>query len=109
MAENGGNQGAEIVPAQNNDRPLYEYARPQVTGFRSSIRRPSVEANNFEIKPAAFIQMIQNSVQFSGSSLDDPNAHLANLLEICDTFRYNGVFDDVMHLRLFPFSLRDKS
>ena len=110
MAVNEGDEVMDIAPVQehNNDRPLYEYARPLVTGLHSSIRRPTVQANNFEIKPA-IIQMIQTSVQFSGLPSDDPNAHLANFLEICDTFRHNGVSDDAVRLRLFPFSLRDKA
>ena len=32
-----------------------------------------------------------------------------NFIEICDTFKYNRVSDDVIHLRWFPFSLRDKA
>ena len=95
------------VEAPNNERPLFEYARPQVTGLHSSIRRPTVQANTFEIKPA-IIQMIQ-SVQFSGLPSEDPNSHLVNFLEICDTFRHNGVSDDAVRLRLFPFSLRDRA
>lgn len=39
----------------------------------------------------------------------DPNIHIANILEIYDTFKHNGVTDDVIHLRLFPFSLKDKA
>ncbi|KAJ4718833.1 DNA-directed DNA polymerase [Melia azedarach] len=53
--------------------------------------------------------MIQTSVQFNELAHEDPNAHIANFLEICDTFRHNGVSDDAVKLRLFPFSLRDKA
>ncbi|XP_075479439.1 uncharacterized protein LOC142520322 [Primulina tabacum] len=53
--------------------------------------------------------MIQNTVQFGGNALDDPNTHIADFLEICDTFKFNGVSDDAVRLRLFPFSLRDKA
>ncbi|XP_075475877.1 LOW QUALITY PROTEIN: uncharacterized protein LOC142514366 [Primulina tabacum] len=53
--------------------------------------------------------MIQNTVQFGESALDDPNSHIADFLEICDTFKFNGVSDDAVRLRLFPFSLRDKA
>ena len=83
-------------------RPLYEYARSQVTGLYSSIRRLTVQSNNFEIKPT-IIQMIQTSVQFFGLLSEDPNSHLVNFLKICDTFKHNGVFDDAVRLRLFPF------
>ena len=79
-----------------------------VNGAISSIRRPAIQANNFEIKPA-IIQMIQQTVQFEGLSQADPNVHIANFLEICDTFKHNRVIDDAIRLRLFPFSLRDKA
>ncbi|KAJ4724582.1 DNA-directed DNA polymerase, partial [Melia azedarach] len=91
-----------------NQRALRDYAIPTVNGASTSIRRPAIQANNFEIKPA-IIQMIQTSVQFNGLTHENPNAHIANFLEICDTFRYNGVSDDAIKLRLFPFSLREKA
>ncbi|XP_073017528.1 uncharacterized protein [Primulina eburnea] len=88
--------------------PMMDYAQPSLDGARPSIVRPVIRANQFEIKPA-IIQMIQNTVQFGGSALDDPNSHIADFLEICDTFKFNAVSDDAVRLRLFPFSLRDKA
>ena len=35
--------------------------------------------------------------------------HIRNFIEICDTFKFNGVSEDAVKLRLFPFSLRDKA
>ena len=52
--------------------------------------------------------MIQAN-QFGGSQAEDLNAHIASFLEICDTFKHNGITDDAIRLRLFPFSLRDKA
>ncbi|KAK5811521.1 hypothetical protein PVK06_026861 [Gossypium arboreum] len=86
---------------------MYDYAKPSLTGTKLSIVRPAVAANNFELKPNT-IQMIQQFVQFDGFQNEDPNAHLANFLEFCDTFKINGISDDAIHYRLFPFSSRNK-
>ncbi|NAW06088.1 retrotransposon gag domain-containing protein [Salmonella sp. gx-f8] len=110
MAENQGNQLPPAIAANQNPAPrtMYDYAKPSLTGTESSIVRPAVAANNFELKPNT-IQMIQQFVQFDGLQDEDPNAHLANFLELCDTFKINGVSDDAIRLRLFPFSLRNKA
>ena len=91
----------------NQPRALEDYGVPSLTGSRNCIVKPSIDANNFEIKPA-YIQMV-SQYQFAGLSSEDPNAHLASFLDICDTFRMNGVSPDAIKLRLFPFSLRDKA
>ncbi|KAI3445417.1 hypothetical protein Pfo_002082 [Paulownia fortunei] len=90
-----------------NNRALRDYALPLVNEHLTGIRCPAIQANNFEIKPAV-IQMVKAN-QFYGLANEDPNAHIASFLEICDTFKQNGVTDDVIRLRLFPFSLRDKA
>ena len=40
---------------------------------------------------------------------EDLNTHISNLLEVCDTVKYNRVSDDAIRLWLFPFSLKDKA
>ncbi|KAF7835900.1 uncharacterized protein G2W53_010759 [Senna tora] len=98
----------EAEMAEQNNRNVSDYATPKLDGLQHSIRRPSIQANNFEIKPAT-IQLLQANGQFGGSPVEDPNNHILNFLEICDTFKHNGVSDDAIRLRLFPFSLRDKA
>ena len=88
-------------------RSLHDYAMPLTAGAGPSIRRPAV-TNSFEINPG-IIQMIPHSVQFGGHPQEDPNDHIQNFLEICDTFCYNGVTDDAVRLKLFPFSLKEKA
>ena len=88
-------------------RALEEYGVPSLTGGQNCIVKPTIEANTFEIKPA-YIQMV-SQYQFGGLPSEDPNAHLASFLDICDTFKINGVSTDAIRLRLFPFSLRDKA
>ncbi|XP_048492569.2 uncharacterized protein LOC104908276 [Beta vulgaris subsp. vulgaris] len=91
----------------NNEKPLRDYAMPNASGAPSSIVRPTVTANNFEISPA-LIRIIQQE-QFSGLDNEDPNDHIGNFLEKCDTLKLNGVTNDAIRLGLFPFSLKDKA
>ena len=39
----------------------------------------------------------------------DLNSHLVTFIESCDTIKLNGVSEDAIRLRLFPFLLRDKA
>ena len=102
MVANNNNNNNRIEDEAN--RTMYDYARPSLDETQTCIARPNVAANNFEIKPNV-IQMVQQLVQFGGLLDEDPNAHIASFIEICDTFKINGVSDDAIRLRLFPFSL----
>ena len=101
-------EASNTMAEQREERTLLDFAMPSLDGTRQSITRPIINANNFKIKPA-LLQMIQSSVQFYGLANEDPNTHIANFLEICDTFKYNGVLDDAIRLRLFPFTLKDRA
>ncbi|XP_057962254.1 uncharacterized protein LOC131153816 [Malania oleifera] len=94
---------------QQNVQPrvLKDYVRLVVNDNYSGIRHQTVIANNVELK-LALISMIQQS-QFSKSPIDDPNIHLEMFLKICDIVKINGVTEDTIRLRLFLFSLRDKT
>ena len=73
--------------------PLGILLPPGVQGIASSIARPNIDANNFELKPA-FISIVQQS-QFGGTPLEDPNLHLI-FLEVCNTLKLNGVSTDTI-------------
>ena len=77
------------------------------TVVQSAIRRPLIQANNFELKTVT-LQMLQ-SIMFHGFPSENPNMHLTNFIKVCDTIKYNGVIEEVLRLRLFPLSLGDRA
>ena len=40
---------------------------------------------------------------------ENPNTHITNFIEVCDTIKYNGVTEEALRLRLFPLSLGDRA
>ena len=98
-----------MADGEHNAQPciLKDYVRPIVNDNYLGVRRQTINANNFELK-LALISMVQQA-QFSKSPLDDPNIHLAMFLEIYITVKMNGVTEDTIRLRFFPFSLRDRT
>ena len=108
--EVGSRMGDGVTPdttqLDNVVRPIRDYARPP-SSTQPVIRRTTIQANNFELKSIT-LQLLQG-VQFTGLPHEDPNAHILNFLEVCDTVKYNGVSDDGIILQLFPFSLKDKA
>ena len=106
-----GNNGRNQAPRpfiQPDDRfmLLDEFVLPP-TVVQTAIRRPPIQANNFELK-SVMVQMLQN-ILFHGLPHENPNMHLTNFLEVCDTIKYNGVTEEALKLRLFPLSLGDRA
>ena len=106
----GSIKGGSIHPdVENMDTmlpPIRDYGRPSIV-TQPVIRRPTIQANNFKLKPIT-LQLLQE-IQFHRLAHEDSNAHILNFLEVCDTVKYNGVSDDAIRLRLFPFSLKEKA
>ena len=84
---------------------MEDFWRPIIQEEYFAIRQPTVDANNFELKPA-LITMVQQH-QFTGDPTEDPNEHLGRFLRMANTVKLNGVRPEVIKLHLFPFSLRD--
>ncbi|KAK4265424.1 hypothetical protein QN277_026479 [Acacia crassicarpa] len=102
MAEDGGDS---LCPPPK--RTMGDYMTLNPSKNATIIVNPAVNANNFEIKPS-LISLVQQS-SFSGSDLEDPNQHIETFLQICDTIKMNGVLEDALRVRLFPFSLTGKA
>ena len=86
---------------------MRDYFRSIVNDYYYGIRHQPINANNFELK-LALINMVQEN-QYRGLPHEDLNVYLATFLEIANTIKMNGVIEDVIRMRLFPFLLRDKA
>ena len=103
-----GRNNAPIPFIQPDDPNMFleEFALPPIV-FLSTIRRPPIQANSFELKLVT-LHMLK-SIQFHGLAIENPNTHLTNFIEVCDMVKYNGVTNEALKLRLFPLSLSEKS
>ncbi|KAG8650731.1 hypothetical protein MANES_07G068316v8 [Manihot esculenta] len=86
---------------------MKDYVISSYGDYQPPITRPAITANNFELKPSFMLMTQQN--QFRGTPLKNLHAYLNRFLEISDSTKMNGVTEDVIRLRLFSFSLRDKA
>ena len=68
---------------------MEDFWRPIIQEEYSAIRQLTVDANNFELKPA-LITMVQQH-QFTGHLTEDPNEHLGRFLRMENTVKLNGV------------------
>ena len=68
---------------------MEDFWRPIIQEEYSAIRQPTVDANNFELKPA-LITMVQKN-QFTGHPTEDPNEHLGRFLRMANTVKLNVV------------------
>lgn len=104
----GGEQEREERVMDSRDIAMSIYVQPSLDGLNSSIVRPTIRAPNFELKPVMF-QMLQIAGQFSGLPTEDPHLYLRLFIEVTDAFKMNRVTDEILKLKLFSYSLRDRA
>jgi hypothetical protein len=84
---------------------INEFSAPSSSNVRIG-QETNVGDGSFKLKPA-LIDMVQQSL-FCGKASEDANAHLQHFLKICSTLNIQGLTQDAVRLRLFPFSLLGK-
>ncbi|KAK8663329.1 hypothetical protein V6N13_083152 [Hibiscus sabdariffa] len=77
-------------------------------GLNPAVTIPKFEAEHFELKPIMF-NILNTLGQFGRSPTENARQHLKSFLEICNSLKIHGVSNDVLKLKLFPYSLRDKA
>ncbi|KAL4361909.1 hypothetical protein GQ457_04G022140 [Hibiscus cannabinus] len=89
-------------------RTVRDYLAEDLEGLNPAVTIPEFEAEHLELKPVMF-SMLNTLGQFGGSPAKNAIHHLKSFLEICNSFKIHGVSNDVLKLKLFPYSLRDKA
>ncbi len=104
MEDNGSNQGDNEFQDDLPIRTLRDYLQPTRTSTPSCMVIPSA-AGAFDMKPG----IIQLLPKFHGLDSESPYLHLKEFDEVCSTLHFNDVTEEVVKLKLFPFSLKEKA
>ncbi|KAL4378720.1 hypothetical protein GQ457_02G024860 [Hibiscus cannabinus] len=89
-------------------RTVRDYLAEDLEGLNPPVTMPDFKAEHFELKPVMF-NMLNTLGQFGGTPNENARQHVKSFLEICNSFKIHGVSNDVLKLKLFPYSLRDKA
>ena len=84
---------------------MEDFWRPVIRDEYYAVRQPTIEANDFELKPGS-ITMVQQH-QYIGHPNEDPNEQMGRFMRMANTIKMNGVRLEVIKLQLFLFSIRD--
>ena len=87
-----------------NSHPLKDYCQPMRTTSPSCIVFP-YNAGQFHFRNG----MITLLPQFHGMDNEKPYTHLKDFEDVCSTFSDQPCSEDVLRLKLFPFSLKDNA
>ncbi|RDY02535.1 hypothetical protein CR513_14007, partial [Mucuna pruriens] len=92
----------EARSMEKNDRILKELATPNVVYQSWYIQCPSLEpAQSHEFKS----NLIHLLPKFHGLAGEDPHKHLKEFHVVCSTMRPQGILEDHIKMKAFPFSL----
>ncbi|XP_027157534.1 uncharacterized protein LOC113759168, partial [Coffea eugenioides] len=94
----------EIDSTMANERTLRELAAPDLNQQPLCITYPTLEVA-FELK-SGLIHLLPS---FHGLPGEDPHKHLKEFHVVCSTMKPQGVTEEQIKLRAFPFSLADKA
>ena len=92
--------------AQDNTK-LCDFSNTDNNDFISTPIAPLTDAESCEIN-AALLNLVMED-QFAGLPSEDVATHLNSFVDLCDMQKKKDVGNDIVKLKLFPFSLRDRA
>ncbi|KAL0336560.1 UNVERIFIED_CONTAM: hypothetical protein Sradi_4867900 [Sesamum radiatum] len=97
-------ESEEEVMAQNSERTINEMTSPDLNQQPLCIEYPTLDVD-FELK-SGLIHLLPT---FRGLAGEDPHKHIKEFHVVCFGMRPQGVTEEQVKLRAFPFSLGDKA
>ena len=92
--------------AQDNTK-LCDFSNSNNNDFISTPIDPITDAESCEINTALLNLVMKD--QFSGLPSDDAATHLNSFIDLCDMQKKKDVYNNIVKLKLFLFSLRDRA
>nr|GEU97153.1 reverse transcriptase domain-containing protein [Tanacetum cinerariifolium] len=92
----------EIAPMADN-RTMEELLQAPTEGYGKAIVIPEINADHFETK-TNLLQLVQVN-PYHGFERENPHTHINNFKRITSTLKLKDVPNDVIKLRMFPYSL----
>jgi hypothetical protein len=91
--------------SQENTK-LCDFSNTNNNDFISTpMASPAASAESYDIN-VALLNLVMKE-QFAGTPNEDAASHLNTFIELCDIQKKKDVDNDIIKLKLFPFSLRD--
>jgi len=87
--------------------PIYQYGRLTSTYLKPPKSSKPITTSSFEISPE-YIDFLQKQPVL-GEDEENPYTHLQEFGRICDLLRIEGMSDETIQWKLFPFSLMGKA
>ena len=98
--------GLLVTIAQDNTK-LCDFSNTNNNDFLSTPIAPINDVESCEIN-AALLNLVMKD-QFAGLPSEDVSTHLNNFVDLCDMQKKKDTDNDIVKLKLFPFSLRDRA
>ena len=93
--------------AQDNTKPCDFSNTNNIDFIGTPLAPPATSAETCDINTVLFNLVMKD--QFSGPPNEDDASHLNTFVELCDMQKKKYVDNDVVKMKLFPFSLRDSA
>ncbi|RVW26920.1 hypothetical protein CK203_113374 [Vitis vinifera] len=103
----------EATPEDQHSHHSHQDNPNEFISMRDCMHPPRMSAPSCIVPPTKQLVIRPHIVPllptFHGMESENPYAHIKEFEDVCNTFREGGASIDLMRLKLFPFTLKDKA